>query len=317
MKKVFKKLLVLTAISGLALTSCTKDPSNTTTESAPPTVVLNNGASSDNQSSQVAAITLKVEASADTDRKIKKLSITRTVIKLTGGISSASIYSKTYDAKDVIYTHIDSLAVNGVSVDDGDKINYKVEATDDKDKVTSKEYIVSILSIATSTQIQLGGPRNTVNEYRFFGVADNFRRYRAGATGIDLARDNVSKIDFLYFFNSAGSVQNAFYSPDFAFSAGSGWATEISNWTGTKNKTLFKETAMDRARFNALTSGQAFFDEMNLVDFSSGTLDRVANLVDQTVLAFKLKNGKRGFLLFDSGATNDQGYCVIKATVEL
>ncbi len=316
MKKVFKSLFMMAAISGLALTSCTKDENGTTTESAAPTVSINNGATGDNKSAITEAITLRVEASADTDRKIKRLSITRTLIKSTGSTSANVIYNRTYDAKDVIYTHIDSLIVSGVTIDDGDRINYKVEATDDKDKVTSKEYIVNINSIATSGQILLGAPGNTTNDFRFFGIAENFRRYRAGATGADLARNNVSNIDFIYFWNSAGSVQNAIYSADFNFAAGTGWATEVSSWTGTKNKTLLKETAMDISTFNAL-SGNNFFAEMSQVDFSVGTQERIANIQQQTVLAFRLANGKRGFLAVISTSASNTGVITLVAKVEL
>jgi hypothetical protein len=316
MKKVFKSLLLMAAIGSLTFTSCSKDENKTATESAPPTVTINNGATGDNKSAVTQAITLRIEVSADTDRKIKRLSITRTLIKSTGSTSANVIYNRSYDAKDVIYTHIDSLSVNGVTIDDGDRINYKVEATDDKDKVTSKEYIINITSIATSGQILLGAPGNTINEYRFFGIAENFRRYRAGATGADLARNNVSNIDFIYFWNSAGSVQNALYSPDFNFAPGTGWATEVSSWTGTKNKTLLKETSMDISTFNAL-SGNNFFAEMNQIDFSTGTQDRIANLQQQTVLAFRLANGKRGFLAIISTSASNTGVITLVVKVEL
>ncbi|MFN4082114.1 MAG: hypothetical protein ACK4K9_00635 [Bacteroidia bacterium] len=316
MKKVFKNLLLLTAISGLAITSCQKDPDDKKPDPVAPKIELNNGATSASMSSTTESVTIKVEATADTDRKIKKISITRNVVRSSGGISSNVILSRTFDAKDVILNHIDSLKANGVSVDDGDRINYKVEAEDDKGLKSEKEFIITISSIATSPQILLGAPSNTTNEYRFFGVANNFRRYRAGNSGPDLARNNVQDIDFIYFFNSAGSVQNAIYSADFNFAAGTGWATEVSSWTGTKNKTLLKETDMSISRFNAIT-GNSFFDELSGIDFSTGTTDRLANLQAQSVLAFKLNNGKRGFLAVINTAANASGVITLVCKVEL
>lgn len=313
MKKLFRNLLVLSVISSVAFTSCkTDDP--LAPDPVAPTLSINGGAIADNQSSQVDAISISIIASADTDRKISKLSITRTVTGLKP--SNNSILSKSYAAKDVIYTHIDSIKVAGLELSDGDKIAYFVTAEDDKGLTTQKTYTVTITSIASKIQVLLGAPANTTNEYRFLGVAEDFKAYRAGSTGADLARDNVSKIDFIYFYNSAGSVLNALYSPDFPFTPGSGWHTEVSSWTGTKNTTMYKETQMTISEYNGL-AGQQFFTELDAIDFNSGTTNRVANIQTQTVLAYKLNNGKRGFLAIIGVAANDKGVITLASKVEL
>ena len=169
--------------------------------------------------------------------------------------------------------------------------------------------------MATSGQILLGAPGNTSNEFRFFGVADNFRRYRAGTTGADLAKDNTSKIDFLFFYNSAGSVGNAMYSPDFAFGAGSGWNAETSTWP-SKNTTKFKVADITSAAFDALTGSQ-FLAELNLIDFSAGTLDRIPNLAANTVLAYQKSDGKRGLIKVVAIALNNTGTITLVCKAEL
>ncbi|MCF8425352.1 MAG: hypothetical protein K9H61_07700 [Bacteroidia bacterium] len=313
MKKLFKSMFVLAAISSsLLFTSCgdkTDDP--TTTESAAPTLTVNDGVKTSSASLSVDSIEIKVLASADTDRKIKKLTITRAI---TGG-STNTIKDATYDAKDVIYTHQDIIA-GAIVIDEGSIITYSVTVTDDKGKTANTTYVVTISSMATSGQILIGGPANTTNEYRFLGTSDGFRTYRAGSVGSDLAKDNSAKIDFLYFYNSAGSVQNAIYSPDYGFTSGSGWFTEVSAWP-SKNKTMLKLTPdITSSDFDAL-QGSTFLDEISIVDFTTGTQDRIANLGIGQVFAFKKADGKRGFVLVGNIATSDAGQILLKVKTEL
>lgn len=312
MKRILKSIFVLSAIAGTTLfTSCGDKTTDPTTESAAPTLSVNDGVKSSSASLSVDSISVKVLATADTDRKIKKLTITRAIT----GQSTATIKSSTYDAKDVIYTHWDVVA-GTLAVDEGDVITYNVTVEDDKGKTASSSVTVTIASMVTSPQVLLGGPDNATNEYRFCGVADGFRRYRAGTSGSDLAKDNTAKIDFLYFYNSAGSVQNALYSPDYAFASGSGWYTEVSSWP-TKNKTIFKLAPdITASAFDAL-QGSTFLTEVGLVDFSTGTQDRVANLSVNQVLAFKKGDGKRGFILIGNVASASTGQVVLVIKSEL
>ncbi|OYU95163.1 MAG: hypothetical protein CFE21_12720 [Bacteroidetes bacterium B1(2017)] len=311
MKKLVKSIFVLAALSTSVLFTSCGDKTTTTTESAAPTLTVNDGVKKSNASLSVDTISVKVLASADTDRKIKKLTITRAI---TGG-STNTIKSSSYDAKDVIYTHKDVIA-GEIVIDEADVITYSVTVEDDKGKTTNATYEVTIASMVTSGQILLGGPTSTTNEYRFFGVADGFRRYRAGSVGSDLAKDNSSKIDFIYYYNSAGSVQNAIYSPDYAFGAGIGWNAETSTWP-TKNKTIYKLTPdITSSAFDAL-SGSTFMTEINLVDFTAGTTDRLANLGTNQVFAFKKSDGKRGFILVGNIATTATGQILMVVKTEL
>lgn len=295
MKKLIKSMFVMTALMSAVLTSCTKDDTATVEKSAP-TVLLNDGVAGASYSSQVDSIMLDIEASADTDVKIKSIKITRAVT----GAATNTIVSKTYDAKDVLYTHYDVIK-GEIAINDGDKITYVVTVTDSKDKVTTANYIASINSLATSDQILLGAPSNTTNQYRFFGVANNFARYKAGTSGTELAKDNSAKVDFIYFYNSAGSVGNAIYSPDYAFAAGTGWATEVSTWTA-KNKTIYLATDLNQSIFDGLNA-TSFFTELNNLSWTSG-VDRIPNLINGQVIAYKRADGKRGFILIAATALN-------------
>jgi ribosomal protein L7/L12 len=295
MKKLFRTMFLLTAMTAVVFTSC-KTEETVETEKVAPTVLLNDGVAGASYSSQVDSIMLDIEASADTDVKIKSIKITRAIT----GAATNTIVSKTYDAKDVLLTHYDVIK-GQIAINDGDKITYLVTVTDSKDKVTTANFVASINSIATSDQILLGAPSNTTNQYRFFGVANNFARYKAGSTGTELAKDNSSKVDFIYFYNSAGSVGNAIYSPDYNFTAGTGWATETSTWTA-KNKTIYLTTELNQSSFDALNASN-FFTELETLTWTSG-VDRIPNLINGQVIAYKKADGKRGFILIAATALN-------------
>ncbi|MBU3662143.1 MAG: hypothetical protein FGM41_02970 [Bacteroidetes bacterium] len=310
MKKLIKSMFMLTALStALLMTSCGDDAKTPDPESAAPTVTLNNDVKTGFISLSTDSVTLSIVASADVDRKIKKITITRAV----SGQATATLSDKAYNAKDVVTSEID--VVGALNINEDDKITYAVTVKDDKDKTTTKTYELTVASMATSGQIILGAPSNTTNEYRFYGVADNFRRYRAGATGADLAKNNAAKIDFVYFYNSAGAVLNAIYSPDFAFGAGTGWNAEIATWP-SKNKTIFKVASITPAAFNALNSVQ-FLTELDYIDFTVGGLDRIANLSANTVLAYKASNGKRGLILVVASSVSATGQITFVTKAEL
>jgi hypothetical protein len=293
MKKLFKSMFMIAFVgTSLLVTSCgddkkTDDP---IIETKVPTLTLNNGVTDAFASLSVDSFELYVVAKADTAVKLKKMTITRAVT----GQATKTIFDKTYDEQNVIETIYD-VPTADVILEDGNIITYSVTVTDSKAKSSTANYKVTIASVRASGQILLGAPGNTSNEFRFFGTSDNFRRYRAGSTGSDLAKDNASKIDFVYFYNSAGGVGNAIYSPDFPFTSGSGWFSEVATWP-TKNNTLFKvATGITAAQFDALSGGQ-FITELNALDLDNGTLNRIPNLQPNTVVGYKKSDGKRGLI---------------------
>ncbi|MBP7511634.1 MAG: hypothetical protein KA981_06870 [Bacteroidia bacterium] len=315
MKKLFKTMFVLAALSAsMVFTSCGDDGDGDgnggTVESAAPTLTVNDGVTAMNGSLSLDTVFVKCVVSADTDRKIKKLTVTRAI----AGQSTNTIYDGTYDAKDVVKTHKDVIA-GEVNVDEDDVITYTVKATDDKGKTAEKSFTVTIKTMATSPQILLGGPDNNTNLDRFFGTADGFRKYTAGPGGANAARDNSSKVDFLFFYNPSGTVFNAIYSPDYAFAAGSGWNSETTTWP-TKNKTLYKLTDINSSVFDAL-QGSTFMTELNGIDFTTGMLDRLAMLESQKVIAYIKADGKRGLILIVNKAAASTGNIVLVVKSEL
>lgn len=310
MKKLFKSMFVLTALaSTLLITSCGDDETTDDKVYAAPTLTVNDGVKASSASLGLQFVPIKVVASADQDLKLSKISITRAI---TGQSTAVVAELVDINAKDFVRTFVDTL---DVVIDEGDIFTYTVKIEDSKSQSTTTSFTITINSMVTSGQILIGAPDNTTNEYRFFGVADGFRRYRAGTTGADLARDNSSKIDFIYFYNSAGSVLNAMYSPDFAFAAGTGWATEVSAWP-TKNKTLYKLTDINASEFDALVGSQ-FMTELQNIDFTVGMLDRIANLSVNQVYCFQKSDGKKGLIKIGSPAAGATGQITLIVKVEL
>lgn len=311
MKKTLRNLFMLTAMSGLVFTACTKDETKTTTEPAAPTLTVNDGNSKDNRSSAVDSIGIKVAAQADTDRKITKLTITRAVT----GQATNTIVSRSNNQQVLNYQHYDVIA-GVINVDDGDVITYNITVEDDKGKTATGTYTVNINSMASSDQILLGAPGNSDNEYKFFGMSDNFKRYKIG-TGTDAAKTNSEKIDIVYFFSTSGATGNAIYSPSYFKTAGvGGWETEISSWTKV-NTTKLKETTLTASEFDALL-GSSFLTELMNVDFTTGTVERIPNIAKDKVYAFQNEAGKRGFILCgQTSSSNTTGVAVFKVKVEL
>jgi hypothetical protein len=312
MKKLVKSMFMLSALTASVLfTSCGDDAKVEDKTYAAPTLKVNDGVRTTSSAATLATVSLKVVATADTDRKIKKVTITRAVTDQ----STATIIDSTYDAATVNRTYEDQIAGN-IVINDGDKITYSVKIEDDKGKTAIDSLVITIASMATSPQILLGAPSNTTNDYRFFGIADGFRRYRADSTGADLARQNASKVDFIFFYSTSGSVQNALYSPDYPFATGEGWNKEISFWP-TKNNTLYKSTTITSSEFDAL-QGSTFLTELATIDFSVGTLNRLANLSVNQVIAFIRKSdGKRGFILIGNPAAGATGQILLVCKAEL
>jgi uncharacterized lipoprotein YajG len=308
MKKLFRTMFVLTALSSSMFFASCGDEEEVIKETVAPTLTVNDGVKASSASLGLDTVMIKVVASADTDVKLTKISITRAIV----GQSTAVVAEENLTAKDLIKTYVDAL---DVVIDEGDVITYTVKVEDGKGKSTITSFTVTINSMVTSGQILIGAPSNTTNEYRFFGVADGFRRYRAGSTGADLARDNSSKIDFIYFYSTSGNVLNALYSPDFAFAAGQGWDTEVSSWP-TKNKTEFKLTDINASEFDALV-GSTFMTELQTIDFEVGMLDRIAVLSVNQVYAFKKSDGKRGLIKIGSPAAGATGQILLIVKVEL
>lgn len=309
MKKLFRSMLVLTALSTSVLFSSCGDEEEVLKVYAEPTLTVNDGVKASGASVGLQFVPIKVVASADQDLMLNKISITRAIVGQSTFIVAEQANIK---SKDLVRTYIDTL---NVVVEEGDIITYTVKVEDEKAKSTTTSFTITINSMVTSGQIIIGAPSNTTNEFRFFGIADNFRRYRAGATGADLARDNSSKIDFIYFYSTSGAVQNALYSPDFVFAAGTGWDTEVSAWP-TKNKTLLKKTDINASEFDALT-GSVFMAELQNIDFTAGMLDRVASLSVNEVYCFLKSDGKKGLIKIGSPAAGATGQIVLIVKVEL
>ena len=211
----------------------------------------------------------------------------------------------------LIYTYADIIA-GTIGLEEFDVLRYTVAVTDDKGNMSSGTFVVTISNLAVSGQLLIGGPTSS-NEYRCMGISDNFRKYRSGSTGADLAKDNSSKVDFVFLFDAGGAVGNALYSPDYAIPP-IGWTTEIANWP-TRNKTIFVFSDLTASQFDALSTD--FLPMINSIDFAVGGVGKVSNLSINNVYAYKRANGKRGFIKIGQTANNASGQILLIIKSEL
>lgn len=299
----------MTVLAGTIFTSCKKAEDALTTSKSP-TVIINKDVASVEMSANVDTIFVKMVATADTDRKITKLTLTRTF----NGDSTTKLMETTYNQSTVDFTYEDLVKADGLPLTDNDKLKYTVVATDDKGNTATASFEVKFNSVSVSGQIVLGTPGNTSNLFKFFGVANNFMRYSAGGDA-GTAKANSDKIDFLYFYNSAGAVGNGLYSPDHAFVAGTGWASEVSTWP-TRNTTLFLTTDLNLSAFDAL-AGTQMITELDNLTWTSGT-SKINNLEAGNVIAYKKNDGKRGFIYIAQKAIDGTvGVMTVKVKAEL
>jgi len=299
MKKTIQTLFIIGAISASLFTSCKPEPAKP--EPKPTEVIVNDGAIATNLRADVDTITIKIEATADLDVKISNITISRS---LNNG-NATIISNKQYTEGVVKYTHKDIIKGN-VVIDDQDIITYVITVTDSKGTIIVKTFVVNIRSWATSGQILLGASKNVNNDYKFFGVADNYRRYRVGTSGIDLASQNSNKIDFaLYTDVGNGGIGNAIYSPSYFTkpSTSGGWKTEISSWPVVRN-TVFVQFPMTRTQYDQMSYAD-FTGHLSGVDFDNGAFEKIANVQLDDVYAFRNQDGLRGLLLVGQLSSSD------------
>lgn len=272
-------------------------------------LIVNNGKNSEQVSLSIDSIKISVLANAiPPNLKIASLEISRNIT----GQSTITVFSKPYsNISNINEIYFDKI-FQQVSIDDGDIITYNIKVTDNNGAFITKTISYTVSSITTSNQILIGVQNNSVNDYHFFGITNEFKRYRSGLTGIDLAKDNSNKIDFLFYYNTSGG--NTIYSPNFPFASGVAWGPEVATWP-TKNTTKFKLTSINASEFDSYT-GSTFMNEINFIDFSAGTSNRLNNLVVNQVFAFQNNEGKRGFVLVSNIAAGASGTIVIKVKVE-
>ncbi len=316
MKKIFKTIAML-AIAGSLFTSCSKDDDKNNTTATTSTTSTTATTSDAQKPSLTLSVTNEVSlrygdtikfsltSTPFTGNKIKLVTIARGVGNnpatnrfLDSALQAAGEYKRNFE--DVIDNTVGNV---------GDNITYTVTVKDDKGNTQTKTVAAKIIGFYKSGQFLLGGPNNPTNEFKFFGLVasapQTILKLKAGAgstppsaaDSATRARYNVGKLDIVYFYNSAGSVGNALYSPDFAFTAGSGWATEVSAWTA-KRKTLLRLSQVSLSTFNAADFTVEGVLKGLKTDFNVGTtpVDRLANLAIGNVVEFKTADGKVGLI---------------------
>jgi hypothetical protein len=231
--------------------------------------------------------------------------------KIERQVNSAT--ATTLSSGNVLATQINGFKVSipvsslltGVTLVAGDKVTFTYSVTDSKAQTTKSSITytaVSNNSIVTSNLIELGAQSDSLVEYKFLGIADNFKAYTSGANGT--AKANSAKIDFVYYYGATGL--NSFAAPANVDGAQVIWGTEIGGWA-TKNATQFKTTSITKTQFLNYKDNLKTNVLINTVDFSSGAVDKVITIKQDDVIAFKTASGTQGLIYFSAVSADKYG----------
>lgn len=305
MKKTIKTLLFLFVASSLVMVSCKKDDTTaTTTVPNGPGITLTDSFATSNYDLKAQNSIVNVIVTAQSGTILVTNKIERQVNSGT---------ATTLSSGNVLATQINGFSVSlpvsslltGVTLVAGDKVTFTYSVTDSKAQ-TNKSSItytaVSNNSIVSSNLIELGAQSNTMVEYKFLGIADNFTAYTAGTNGT--AKANSAKIDFVYYYGATGL--NSFAAPANVDGAQVIWGTEIGGWA-TKNATQFKATSITKTQFLNYKDNLKTNVLINTVDFSSGAVDKLTSIKQDDVIAFKTASGTQGLIYFSAVAADNAG----------
>jgi hypothetical protein len=305
MKKTIKTLLFLFVASSLVLVSCKKDDTTaTTTVPNGPVITLKDSFATGDYDLKAQNSILNVNVTAQSGTILVTNKIERQVNSAAATtLSSGNVMASQINGFSLSLP-VSSL-LTGVTLVPGTMVTFTYSVTDSKAQTTKTSITYTAVqnnSIATSNLIELGAQTNTMMEYKFLGIADNFTAYTAGASGT--AKANSAKIDFVYYYGATGL--NSFAAPANVDGAQVIWGNEIGGWA-TKNATQFKTTSITKVQFLNYKDNLKTNVLINTVDFSAGAVDKVTGIKQDDVIAFKTASGTQGLIYFSAVAADNAG----------
>jgi hypothetical protein len=305
MKKTIKTLLFLFVASSLVLVSCKKDDTTaTTTVPNGPVITLKDSFATGDYDLKAQNSILNVNVTAQSGTILVTNKIERQVNSAAATtLSSGNVMASQINGFSLSLP-VSSL-LTGVTLVPGTMVTFTYSVTDSKAQTTKTSITYTAVqnnSIATSNLIELGAQTNTMMEYKFLGIADNFTAYTAGANGT--AKANSSKVDFVYYYGATGL--NSFAAPANVDGAQVIWGNEIGGWA-TKNATQFKTTSITKVQFLNYKDNLKTNVLINTVDFSAGAVDKVTGIKQDDVVAFKTSSGTQGLIYFSAVAADNAG----------
>jgi len=305
MKKTIKTLLFLFVASSLVLVSCKKDDTTaTTTVPNGPVITLKDSFATGDYDLKAQNSILNVNVTAQSGTIL----VTNKIERQVNSAAATTLSSGNLMASQIngfsLSLPVSSL-LTGVTLVPGTMVTFTYSVTDSKAQTTKTSITYTAVqnnSIATSNLIELGAQTNTMVEYKFLGIADNFTAYTAGASGT--AKANSAKIDFVYYYGATGL--NSFAAPANVDGAQVIWGNEIGGWA-TKNATQFKTTSITKVQFLNYKDNLKTNVLINTVDFSAGAVDKVTGIKQDDVIAFKTASGTQGLIYFSAVAADNAG----------
>ena len=286
MRKVTVYLFALLAVA-VTMTSCNKDDDPI----GPPSLNFIGGEGYVDTDATIAVNTIfkvgiAASANAESGKKLTALRITRTM-------DNTTFLDETIDINETTYNADFEFNAQGV-----DKVEIIAFTLTDKDGAVAEKsltitYEQSGMTVAKTAGISIGSFNDNYGSFYSTSSNHTYNITDAGA--------NQSKIDFLFYkgvtngptIASPADVQaNAVY--------------DITGWT-TKNATLFMETSIDAATFDAIES------EYTFPAFENTTSD-ITGIVNNQVIMFQTVDNKLGLIKISS--INSRGdYAIIDVIV--
>ena len=286
MRKLSVYLFALLAVA-VTMTSCNKDEDPL----GPPTLNFIGGAGYVDTDASIAVNTIfkigiAASANAESGKKLTTLRITRTMDNTTFLDETIDINETTYNA-DFEF-----------NAQEADKVEVIAFTLTDKDGAVAEKsltitYEPSGMTVAKTAGISIGSFNDNYGSFYSTSSNQTYNITDAGA--------NQSKIDFLFYKGATNGPTIA--SPaDIQANA----VYDITGWT-TKNATLFMETSIDAAAFDAIES------EYTFPTFENTTSD-IMGIVNNQVIMFQTVDNKMGLIKISS--INSRGdYAVIDVIV--
>lgn len=299
MKKTIKLFSAMIVAGIVGLTSCSKDATTLLGEDT--TMTLTDSLGKNTISNRDGKANITVAVKLGTGATLKTVKMER---KVGSAATEVMVDNNRMDTvTDFVATETINDEISGNLVI-GDKVTYTATITDSKLKTVTATLVYTIVrgnAVLVSNEIELGAQSNSMIEYKFLGVADNFNTYTAGPSGT--AKDNPAKIDFVYYYGS--NDKNAFASPTNTDGAQVIWGAEIATWA-VKNNTKFKVTTLTATDFDNIKTTKVD-DTFYGIDFTTGTTEKFVNIAANSIVAFQTSNGTVGLAKFTSVATANDG----------
>ncbi len=282
MKKITYILAVAAIIGTTLFTSCKKaDTVEPTITFIPDATTVTKGPNE--------YVTFTVVLNSDPNAKLDKLNITRQY----GSTAATTFKSENLTGTTQNYAFLDSTPVSGIT-----SVKYTFTVTDNKSKIASKDFTVTV--VIPTTYGTITSTKNFIMNNQWENSGGQFWGVALSSASVDIvaAKADAAKIDFI--FGHRPAVEGGPYlagpnSVDAKATYDNTGTNKLSTWS-VLNKTLFKLTNLTPIDFAKCNN-----DSMIQLQTASGVNNEsYKTVLPNQVVAFITAAGKKGLIKINS-----------------